>query len=156
MKFRQPNTKYASRRLDITPSEGAVAQVVERSLSMREVRGSIPRCSKVSLLPSLFLSSLRGAPSLPTRVGQAGRVARRHRRRNSNRVYSQHPRGECLIGARITTVGGGGWRRSRGRRRLLAAVWLGLPPSTRSRPARGLLVRKPFYAWLLTSLEGPG
>ena len=42
------------------------------------------------------------------------------------------------------------------RRRLLAAVWLGLPPSTRSRPARGLLVRKPFYAWLLTSLEGPG
>ena len=39
---------------------------------------------------------------------------------------------------------------------MLAAVWLGLPPSTRSRPARGLLVRKPFYAWLLTSLEGPG
>ena len=66
MKFRQPNTKYASRRLDNTPSEGAVAQVVERSLSMREVRGSIPRCSKVSLLPSLFLSSLRGAPSLLT------------------------------------------------------------------------------------------
>jgi hypothetical protein len=35
---------------EITKKQGGVAQMVERSLSMREVRGSIPRTSKYFLL----------------------------------------------------------------------------------------------------------
>ena len=49
----------AKRTINIVPEwandkDGGVAQMVERSLSMREVRGSIPRISK----PNLFVAKL--------------------------------------------------------------------------------------------------
>ena len=83
MKFRQPNTKYASRILDNTPSEGAVAQVVERSLSMREVRGSIPRCSKMTF----WIYFLRRE----WKTRERGDALRTNNRQSYRQLVTQHP-----------------------------------------------------------------
>ena len=138
-------------------SHGEVAQMAERSLSMREVRGSIPCCSKVSFC--LFIEfvargrSLLAAPDT-RRQGRSSRAPSPASHQKSFRLPTST---RCAF-ARCPRH-----RRRRrtapipiGRRRSSSPPCLGLRPLRPLASGSGLLVRKPFYAWLLTSLEGPG
>jgi hypothetical protein len=54
--------------------QGDVAQMVERSLSMREVRGSIPRFSKFLLFTFIFILSSEFGPSQLVKLALSARA----------------------------------------------------------------------------------
>ena len=131
--------------------------MVERSLSMREVRGSIPRCSKVSFC--LFFRVRCARPLTPrrSRHASAGPVESRAVAGVASEVIQTpniHEVRFCQVPAPSSAAEDGA-DPNRTAPLIVAAVFR-FTPSPPSRVRLGLLVRKPFYAWLLTSLEGPG